>query len=1228
MWGAVAGLACILSLATPLASSSAAATEATISTIAGTGTAGYSGDGGPAVSAQLNEPRGIAVTSDGAYLIAEPYNHVVRRVAPGGTISTVAGTGISGFSGDGGPATAARVDFVHGASPTPDGGYLIADTLNNRIRKVLPDGSITTVAGNGGQGYSGDGGPATAAMINVPRGVAALSDGGILIPDTNNHRIRKVSAGGVITTVAGTGVQGFSGDGAQATAARLSIPFSVSPTADGGFLIVDVGNQRIRKVSPNGKIDTVAGTGVGGFSGDGGPATSAAINSPANVQAAPGGGFVIADSQNQRVRFVDANGVISTIAGTGVAGYNGEGGAATASQLNIPKDALLTPGGDVLIADAGNYRLRRIGPPVAPSSIVPPAITGVPEAGQILTATSGSWAGTPPLTFTYQWRRCDGSGNGCTDVSGATGSSYTLSAGDVGTRIRVQVTASNGGGSTLASSAASGVVAAAGTAITTTIPVSGSGEDGDVTREDVGGVYPPGGAFYSDSARDVVFVRKGRPSWGVSVMVGLVRFDTGVLPDNAVVTSASLRLRLLQKVGVNNPSLVAEWYGAANWPIESGDWAAAVGTDAHAGTAWAGLVANADNDLSLQNLGSISLTGATGLRLGLSGGSPTGDNYLSFASWDHASLAEPRLLVTYTLPGAGSPVASAPPVVSGTAGVGEVLSASTGTWSNSPTGYAYRWERADVAAGPYAAIAGATAASYPLVAADAGRFVRVVVTASNGAGSGSSASSAVGPVAPAPGTPITVTLAVSGSGEDGDVTREDVGGVYPPGGAFYSDSARDVVFVRKGRPSWGVSVMVGLVRFDTGVLPDNAVVTSASLRLRLLQKVGVNNPSLVAEWYGAANWPIESGDWAAAVGTDAHAGTAWAGLVANADNDLSLQNLGSISLTGATGLRLGLSGGSPTGDNYLSFASWDHASLAEPRLLVTYTLPGAGSPVASAPPVVSGTAGVGEVLSASTGTWSNSPTGYAYRWERADVAAGPYAAIAGATAASYPLVAADAGRFVRVVVTASNGAGSGSSASSAVGPVAPAPGTPITVTLAVSGSGEDGDVEREDLGGAYPPAGAFYSEASSDQVFVRKGRPSWGVSVMVGLVRFDTGVLPDNAVVTSASLRLRLLQKVGVNNPSLVAEWYGAANWPIESGDWAAAVGTDAHAGTAWAGLVANADNDLSLQNLGSISLTGATGLRLGLSGGSPTGDNYLSFASWDHASLAEPRLLVTYTLP
>ena len=166
-------------------------------------------------------------------------------------LTRIAGTGEAGFSGDGGPATAARINFVHSASPTADGGYVLADTGNHRIRYVSASGVITTVAGNGVQGYSGDGGPATAAAINAPRGVTALADGSFLIPDSSNHRVRKVSPSGVIT-VAGTGVQGFSGDGGPATAANLSVPFGVAPTADGGFLIVDVGNQRIRKVSAAG----------------------------------------------------------------------------------------------------------------------------------------------------------------------------------------------------------------------------------------------------------------------------------------------------------------------------------------------------------------------------------------------------------------------------------------------------------------------------------------------------------------------------------------------------------------------------------------------------------------------------------------------------------------------------------------------------------------------------------------------------------------------------------------------------------------------------------------------------------------------------------------------------------------------------------------------------------------------------------------------------------------
>jgi PASTA domain-containing protein/NHL repeat-containing protein len=357
---AVIGLVAALVLFVGGRVSHAASPTDPIFTIAGTGTSGHVGNGG-ASEAQLNQPRSIAPTADGGYVFAEPFNHTVRLVRPDGTVARLAGTGIRGYSGDGGPATKAQVNFVHAASPTHDGGVLIADTLNDRIRKVWPNGTITTVAGNGHAGYSGDGGPATAASINNPRGVVSTSDGGFLIPDSNNHRVRRVSPTGTITTVAGTGIQGFSGDGGHATAAKLSFPFGVSPLADGGFLFVDASNQRIRRVRHDGTIITVAGTGVGGFSGDGGPATSANLNNPHNVWATADGGFLIADTSNARIRRVDPHGIISTLVGNGTPGFSGDDGLPAEAQVAVPKAVAETPAGNVLIADTNNNRIRYIG---------------------------------------------------------------------------------------------------------------------------------------------------------------------------------------------------------------------------------------------------------------------------------------------------------------------------------------------------------------------------------------------------------------------------------------------------------------------------------------------------------------------------------------------------------------------------------------------------------------------------------------------------------------------------------------------------------------------------------------------------------------------------------------------------------------------------------------------------------------------------------------------------
>ena len=253
--------------------------------------------------AQLAHPRGLAVMPDGSVLVAEPFASDVRKVLPDGTVTTVAGTGTAGFAGDGGPATAAELDQPHGVALLPDGSFVIADALNNRIRRVLPDGTIVTMVGTGGHGFSGDGGPAADAEIASPRGVASLPDGTLLIPDSDNNRIRLVAPDGTISTVAGDGVAGFSGDGGPGTAAELDHPHAVLPLAK-GFLVADTLNDRVRRVWPDGTITTVAGDGTAGFSGDGGTPVSAELDQPKALALRPDGRVLVADAVNDRLRLL------------------------------------------------------------------------------------------------------------------------------------------------------------------------------------------------------------------------------------------------------------------------------------------------------------------------------------------------------------------------------------------------------------------------------------------------------------------------------------------------------------------------------------------------------------------------------------------------------------------------------------------------------------------------------------------------------------------------------------------------------------------------------------------------------------------------------------------------------------------------------------------------------------------------------------------------------------
>jgi Cep192 domain 4/NHL repeat len=335
-------------------------TSGNISTVAGNGTYGFSGDGGPATSAELFNPFGVAVDGAGNLYIADAYNQRIRKVDTSGNISTVAGNGTAGYSGDGGPATSASLLDPADVAPDGVGNLYIADSDNSRIRKMDASGNISTVAGYGAAISLGDGGPATSAGLAGPRGVAVDGAGNLYIADTSNQRIRKVDLGGIITTVAGNGTYGFSGDGGPATSAELSSPFGVAVDSAGNLFIADLSNQRIRKVDISGNISTVAGNGTQGFSGDGGPATSASLWGPTGVAMDAAGNLYIADQSNNRIRKVDTSGNISTVAGNGTQGFSGDGGPAASTELYYPYGVAVDGAGNLYIADQANQRIRKV----------------------------------------------------------------------------------------------------------------------------------------------------------------------------------------------------------------------------------------------------------------------------------------------------------------------------------------------------------------------------------------------------------------------------------------------------------------------------------------------------------------------------------------------------------------------------------------------------------------------------------------------------------------------------------------------------------------------------------------------------------------------------------------------------------------------------------------------------------------------------------------------------
>jgi sugar lactone lactonase YvrE len=366
----------------------------TIATTAGTGKAGYGGDGSQATSAQLARPSGLAYDAAGNLFLADANNHVVREITPAGTITTVAGSGVAGFGGDGGVATAAFLDTPTAVALDRNGTLYIADSHNHRIRMVK-QGVITTVAGTGVSGFSGDGGAALSAQLALPTGLALDASGNLYIADTNNQRVRKVS-NGTISTVAGNGEELFAGDGSPATQASLDQPTGVAVDASGTLYIADKNNHRLRTVSPAGIISTLAGNGIapfsGAFAGDGAAANGAALAKPVSVSLDAAGNIYVADTNNQRIRQINASGVITTLAGTGDQGFAGDGGPAASAVLNSPRAAVTDALGNLSITDTRNQRLRSANPGSLSFGTQPVGVTSVPQP--ITLANSG----TAPLS--------------------------------------------------------------------------------------------------------------------------------------------------------------------------------------------------------------------------------------------------------------------------------------------------------------------------------------------------------------------------------------------------------------------------------------------------------------------------------------------------------------------------------------------------------------------------------------------------------------------------------------------------------------------------------------------------------------------------------------------------------------------------------------------------------------------------------------------------------------
>lgn len=403
----------------------------TITTVAGViGSPGYAGDGGQAKDARFNQPRAVATDSEGNLYIADMRNRVIRKVNNNGLISTVAGNGTAGNAGAGGPATAAQLAQPTGMTIDNEGNVYIADYNSSVIKKVTTSGIMTIFAGTGTEGFSGDHGPASQAKLYRPTAVAVDKDGNVFISDASNKVIRKVSKSGIITTVAGVpGRAGYAGDGGPATKALLTQPAGIAVDNSGNIYIADPSNSVIRKVNPAGIMSTFAGNGTAGYSGDNGPATKAQfqIGSPQGLAVDPAGNVYASDYQNHAIRKINTKGIISTIAGTGAPDYAGDGGPAILAKIWYPIGIATDIAGNVFITDSYNNTIREIvsscNAPM-PSFELQPANKSVCKGGNVVFSVNATHAEA------FQWQvYSNGEWSDVTDganYSGATTSTLTV----------------------------------------------------------------------------------------------------------------------------------------------------------------------------------------------------------------------------------------------------------------------------------------------------------------------------------------------------------------------------------------------------------------------------------------------------------------------------------------------------------------------------------------------------------------------------------------------------------------------------------------------------------------------------------------------------------------------------------------------------------------------------------------------------------------------------------